>query len=186
MELFFSFYDAARLGGNSFLVSLWNTASLPLEMERFLPLGVIRTPGPLHLPRGVFAVCRSLPFLCVFVSLYVCLSLPFSIRFSRHLHPSFFKFTYLCLIPPLHTFLNSLRLYPCHVNNWWPVFDWSAIAKGWPESWGQHQCRVKSTTETCAPPACRTCRRHSLLMTYFYLNEIPLLPAAFPQTVGFI
>lgn len=128
-----------------------------------------------------FFVC-----VCFFVCVFVCLSLPFFIRFSRHLRPSFFKFTYLCLIPPLHTFLNSLRLYPCHVNNWWPVFDWSAIAKGWPESWRQHQCRVKRTTATCAPPACRTCRRHSLLMTYFYLNEIPLVPAAFPKTVGFI
>lgn len=181
----FSFYDVAS--GWKFLSCVSLKHGVPSPLNGTLPSARSYQDSwtTSSAPRCVCSVPFS-SFFCVFVSLYVCLSLPFFIRFSQHLHPSFIKFPYLCLIPPLHAFLNSLRLYPCHVNNWWPVFDWSAIAKGWPESWGQHQCRVKSTTATCAPPACRTCRRHSLLMTYFYLNEIPLLPAAFPKTVGFI
>lgn len=135
-------------------------------------------------PRCVCGVPYGFPFfVCLFLCMSVCLYL-FPSASSRHLHPSFFKFTYLCLITPLHTFLNSLRLYPCHVNNWWPVFDWSALAKGWPESWGQHQCRVKSTTATCAP----ACLPH--LQETLFTNDLLLFewdsspPRCFPPDRG--
>lgn len=166
------------LGGNSFLVS-------PLKHGLPSPLnGTLPSRSELSGPAAHF-ICPAVCFLCGAFGLsctsVFTFSSPLSAPHDTSSPPSLnsrisFQFR------PRRLF----RLRRCHVNNWWPVFDSPTILKGWPESWGQHQYRVKSTTVTCAPPACCACWRHSLLMTYFCLNEGSLLPAAFPKAVGFI